>query len=203
MRGIAAPRPLRRLRLRVAAITAMGLLAAACTSGGSPSAEGSGGSPSAGASSGSTSAVAFSVCMRSHGVPNFPDPDSNGRIPKETLQQLGVSSSQYQAATQACAHLLPGGGSGGRTQAEVQQWWNGMLRFARCMRSHGVSNFPDPTPYPPYPNEPTFEMPASLLPTPHIVSTMHECQRLVPQNYVAGHIDNDNWQTVSRELAGE
>jgi hypothetical protein len=46
-------------------------------------------------------------------------------------------------------------------------------------------------------------MPAGLRPTPQIVSKMHECQRLVPHNYVAGHIDNDSWQDVSREMAGQ
>jgi hypothetical protein len=69
------------------------------------------------------------------------------------------------------------------------------------MRSHGVSNFPDPTPYPPRPNEPTLEMPANLSPTPRLISKMHACQRLVPDNFVGGHIDNDSWQDVSRELA--
>ncbi|HEY7631493.1 MAG TPA: hypothetical protein VH817_12365 [Thermoleophilaceae bacterium] len=170
------------------------LLTAACGGSGS-------GSSSAGRSSSSGSPVGFSRCMRSHGVPHFPDPDSSGGIPKETVRQLGVSDSRYQAAAKTCAHLLPGGDSG-RTQAEVQQWWRGMLSFARCMRSHGVSGWPDPTPYPPYPNEPTFNMPTGLQPTPQIVSKMRECQRLVPDNSVAGHIDNDNWQDVSREMAG-
>jgi hypothetical protein len=141
--------------------------------------------------------------MRSHGVPNFPDPDSSGGIRKETAHQLGVSGSQYQAATQACGHLLPGGGDATRTPAEVQQWWSGMLGFAHCMRSHGVSSWPDPTPYPQRPNEPTFEIPASLQPTTQIVSKMRECQRLVPHNYVAGHIDTDSWQDVSRAMAGQ
>jgi hypothetical protein len=141
--------------------------------------------------------------MRSHGVPSFPDPDSSGRIPKETVRQLGISSSQYEAATQACGHLLPGGGNGGRTPAEVQRWWSGMLSFSRCMRSQGVSNWPDPTPYPQHPDEPTFEMPAGLQPSPRIVSKMRACQRRVPRNYVAGHIDTDSWQDVSREMAGQ
>jgi hypothetical protein len=188
-----------RTAAAIIAAAALVLLMAAC-GGGSPS---STGGSSNGAATTSTSAVGFSRCMRSHGVPNFPDPVGSGGIAKETVQQLGVSSSQYQAATQACGHLLPGGGNSGRTQAEVQQWWSGMLSFARCMRSHEVSDWPDPTPYPPYPNEPTFNMPASVHPTPQIVSKMHECQRLVPRNYVAGHIDNNSWQDVSREMAGQ
>jgi len=58
-------------------------------------------------------------------------------------------------------------------------------------------------PVPAVPNEPTFNMPASVHPTPQIVSKMDECQRLVPHNYVAGHIDNTSWQDVSREMAGQ
>jgi hypothetical protein len=182
--------------LAVGALVAVASLLAGC--GGSPSAR-PGGSPSPEGSTSSPSAVAYSACMRSHVVPEFPDPDSSGGIPKESAQQLGVCVSQLQVASRACAHLAPGG-SGGRTQAEEQQWWNGMLEFARCMRSHGVSDWPDPTPYPPYPNDPTFEMPARLQPTAQVISKMHECVRLVPQNEVAGHIDTDSWQGVSREL---
>src|SRR6266567_3514875 len=112
VKGPVAANPLRRHGLHVTpGIAAVVLvLLAACTGSGSPT--GSGGSPQAEGSSSSPSAVAFSACVRSHGVPNFPDPDSSGGIPKETSQQLGVSSSQYQAAAQACGHLLPGGNSG-------------------------------------------------------------------------------------------
>jgi hypothetical protein len=88
-------------------------------------------------------ALAYSRCMRSHGVPNFPDPGSNGAFPKVTPQQLGVSSSQFQAAQNHCRYLLPNGGSGA-SQTQVQQLMSGMLKFAQCMRSHGVSNWPDP-----------------------------------------------------------
>jgi hypothetical protein len=49
--------------------------------------------------------------MRSHGVPSYPDPDSSGQLAKTNAQLLGVSATQYQAAQQACRHLLPAGGS--------------------------------------------------------------------------------------------
>jgi hypothetical protein len=81
--------------------------------------------------------------MRSSGVPNYPDPSSGGELVKESLQQLGVSSSRFQAAQSACAHLLPNGGSG-PTAARKQQVRAQALRFAQCMRAHGVTNFPDP-----------------------------------------------------------
>ena len=146
------PRPGRTAAVIIA--TAAVALLAACS--GSPSLAGSGGSPAAGGSAGSASAVAYSACMRSHGVPNYPDPDSSGQLPKADAQFLGVSTSHYQVAQQACQHLLPTGGSLQQQEhqcmqnsdcppALVQQMMTGDLRLARCMRSHGVPNFPDPT----------------------------------------------------------
>jgi hypothetical protein len=88
-------------------------------------------------------ALAFSRCMRSHGLPSFPDPSSSGTIPKVTLEQLGVSSSRFQVAQSACRNLLPNGGSG-PTPAQLQQDRAQALRFSACMRTHGVPNFPDP-----------------------------------------------------------
>jgi hypothetical protein len=94
--------------------------------------------------------------MRSHGVPNFPDPDSSGQLPKADPQQLGVSTSQLQAAQTACQPLLPStGGSAQQTQqcmqasycppAVVQRLLNVERQFAQCMRSKGVPHWPDPT----------------------------------------------------------
>jgi hypothetical protein len=131
--------------MAIIANAAVTLLAAACS--GSPSPAGSGGSPNVGGSAISQQALAYSACMRSHGVPNYPDPTSSNKLPsglpKVSLQQLGVSRSQYHAAQGACAHLLPNGGQ--MTQAQSQRDLRAMLRFARCMRSHGVPDWPDPT----------------------------------------------------------
>jgi len=88
-------------------------------------------------------ALALSRCMRAHGVLNFPDPNSSGAFPKISAQQLGVSSTIFQTAQTECRYLLPNGGSG-PSQTQVRQILNGMLKFAQCMRSHGVSNWPDP-----------------------------------------------------------
>jgi hypothetical protein len=88
-------------------------------------------------------ALAFSRCMRSNGVADYPDPGSSGAPPKKTPQQLGVSSSQFQAAQRACQHLLPNGGNG-PTPAALQQMRTEALEFSRCMRTHGVTTFPDP-----------------------------------------------------------
>jgi hypothetical protein len=139
----------------IIATVGLALLTAACS--GSPSSAGSGGSPNAGGAANSPSAVAYSACMRSHGVPDFPDPGSGGAIPKADAQQLGVSSSQFSEAQQACQHLIPATGgsledqarqcmvSGICPQALVQQMLTAQRQFARCMRYHGEPNFPDPT----------------------------------------------------------
>jgi len=87
-------------------------------------------------------AVAFSRCMRAHGVPSYPDPSSGGQLPKRTPEQLRVSDSEFQAARGACIHLVPNGGQ--PTAAQIQQYRSVMLRYARCIRAHGVPNMPDP-----------------------------------------------------------
>jgi hypothetical protein len=103
------------------------------------------------------SAVAYSACLRSHGVPNYPDPGSDGNVPKGNAQAFGVSNSQYQAAERACRHLLPNSDTsftasltqclmtGDCPPALVQRALSEGLRFAQCMRHHGVPNWPDPT----------------------------------------------------------
>jgi hypothetical protein len=93
--------------------------------------------------------------MRSHGISKFPDPAGSGELPKVSLPQLGVSSSLFQSATTACQGLRPAGGSptqeadclmlGSCPAAEVEQIRTAELKYAHCVRSHGVPNWPDPT----------------------------------------------------------
>src|SRR5665213_1726280 len=85
--------------------------------------------------------------MRSDGVSRFPDPPAIGaQIAKPTMQQLGVSDSQFQRAVSACKHLLANGSSGQQDAAkQTRTKVADALSFAKCMRSHGVIRFPDPT----------------------------------------------------------
>jgi hypothetical protein len=138
------------------AMAALALLAGACSGGPSASAPNGAGAASASTAGGATSQlVTYSQCMRSHGVPSYPDP-VNGGLPKGTAQQFGVSNPVLSAAQSACQHLLPTAESfqqqvqqcmlgGNCPQALVQQILTAGLKFARCMRAHGVSNWPDPT----------------------------------------------------------
>jgi len=140
----AQPRPARAAAALIAALI-LALLGAACS--GSPSAAGSGGSSNAGRPANSQIGIDYARCMRAHGVPRYPDPGSGNELasglPKVSPQQLEVSSSQYQAARNDCAHLLPNGGQ--MTQGQSQRDLNAMLRYARCMRSRGLPNWPDPS----------------------------------------------------------
>lgn len=158
------------------------LLAAAC--GGSPGShvaqpgptttEGS--TPSAAAAQ--NGVLAFSQCMRSHGVPDFPDPNSSGVLPKSQIARLAASSPQFPAAHRACGHLLPNGGQ--PTQAQAQQAWSDMRKFARCMRLHGIPNWPDPAPTSPQDSRPFFHLPNSMDPSaPQLVSKIRACQHVM------------------------
>ena len=76
------------------------------TGGGAPSS----GSTAAGAGS---PGVAFAACMRSHGVPNFPDPSPGGGLLFRVTAAINRSSPAFRAAQAKCRKLLPGGGPPG------------------------------------------------------------------------------------------
>jgi hypothetical protein len=53
------------------------------------------------------------ACIRSHGVPNFPDPTFSGGGVHIEHQNLNESSPAFKAAVHACESLIPGGVHGG------------------------------------------------------------------------------------------
>lgn len=117
-----------------AGLAATALLAAAC---------GGGSTPISATQTAYRQALAFSQCMRAHGVPGYPDPLPNGNIlilPQDHLAQGSPSSG---AAVKACQHLVP---KGGKPMAAVQQHQatDQELRFTACMRAHGLPGLADP-----------------------------------------------------------
>lgn len=88
-------------------------------------------------------ALAFSRCMRSHGVPNFPDPDSQGNYPPQSSASAQAKHASL-SAQDACKHLLARGGSAGTPQ-DRRDKFAFALQVAGCLRAHGYPNFPDPT----------------------------------------------------------
>jgi hypothetical protein len=121
------------VRGRVFATLAVGLtlLAASCGRGG--------GSPSASRPSVHQKLVAFAHCMRSHGVPNWPDPLPQGGFPRSGP---GNSGPLAHSAMNTCQHLLPPKpvtNAAERARELAQE-----LKAAQCMRTHGFPDFPDP-----------------------------------------------------------
>src|SRR5579871_4267652 len=111
----------------------------------SPSTRSSSNPASSHSSGGAHDALGFAECIRSHGVPNFPDPGADGSFPgDQALGNLGIdpNSPTYTAAEKTCQPLLPAGSL--PSSHQIQQAEQAVLTFARCVRSHGVPNFPDP-----------------------------------------------------------
>ena len=166
-------------------VATMALLAAAC---GHPASGGTGEASKRGttdSSKRSPSALAFSRCMRSHGLRGFPDPVTSGVVPKVSVQELGVGASRFQAVLKDCQDLLPVGSDDIFPAGEVQELLPGMLRFSQCIRSHGVPDWPDPT----RDQEGRPEFPLSSIPgtsrsywhSVRMAGTMAGCQHLLPR----------------------
>lgn len=152
---------------RATAIAAVALTAAGC-----------GGSPAAHVLQ-QSGPLAFSRCIRSHGVAGFPDPNSSGVWPKSRVE-LVAGSPTFEAATRACGHLLPDGGPGvAPSPAVVRQIQTDMAKFARCMRSGGVRDWPDATLDR---GRDVFDPQAVGIDTsaPRITSAVHACEHVFP-----------------------
>jgi hypothetical protein len=105
-----------------------------------------GGSSTTGATTTPNRLVAYSECMRSHGVPTFPDPNSRGEVPKNRVVAAIVGNPHAPAAQKACRHLIPEGGLGPpETATSTRTRLADALSFAKCVRAHGFPSFPDPT----------------------------------------------------------
>ena len=94
--------------------------------------------------------LAYSRCMRSHGVPSFPDPTQIGGGIQIAGSAPGIDpqSPLFKSAERSCKHVLPNGGQP-PTHAEQQQALTRMLHSSQCMRAHRIAGFPDPTLSPP------------------------------------------------------
>jgi hypothetical protein len=123
-------------------VAAVALLAVGC---------GSSGSHSKGLQNFATAAYKYAACMRNHGV-NMPDPVVINNATQHMIHQeipAGMEHSpQFATAKKACRGILPAPGPNNHVgESPAQQRFREMhlLAFARCMRAHGVTSFPDPT----------------------------------------------------------
>jgi hypothetical protein len=129
----------RRAASLVGSLFAIGLLISGCGGGSTSS-----GAQNPGVANIGRQSLAFAACMRSRGVSGYPDPQVTGsgdgvqvRISPGTANP---DSPAFRAADRACHHLLPGLWSTSTSSGQDQEQ---DLKFADCMRSHGVADFPD------------------------------------------------------------
>jgi hypothetical protein len=116
----------------------------------------------------------FVRCARANGMPNLPDLrlDSNGQvsIPPGTPEP----PKSVERACRSIWERLPASASGEqeRPPADMQA----LLRYARCMREHGMADFPDPQ------ADGRFPLPQSLRggKTPSFLRANQACRQLNP-----------------------
>jgi hypothetical protein len=99
-----------------------------------------GSTPSTSTSSGKGDPVAFAQCMRTNGVPNFPDPQTGRSVlPKG----LDPNSPAFKAASDKCKQFL--GADQGSAPPTGDTWaMSDKLKYSQCMRANGLPTFPDP-----------------------------------------------------------
>ena len=91
-------------------------------------------------------ALAYAQCMRSHGITNFPDPTVLDNAHEKSVgfsmpAGFDTGSTQFKSAAKACQKKT---GFGHPSPAMLQALMANGLKFAECMRSHGITNYPDP-----------------------------------------------------------
>lgn len=168
-------RDIRLVGVAAAAISAA-VLVAGCASGPAGPGVASAAASATGSAASSTGGdysqeVAYAACIRSHGEPNFPDPNPNGGF----NISINANDPRLLAAERACFRYAPGGGQGqtaGRnfTPSQVAQ----LLKYAQCMRGHGILNFPDPT------SKGLGSLSGIDLNSPQFAAASQACQHLMP-----------------------
>ncbi|MGA8461386.1 MAG: hypothetical protein WB800_38735 [Streptosporangiaceae bacterium] len=120
--------PGKAMMLAAAALAAV--VVAAC-SGGSSNSVTSAGNPNKGA-------LAYARCMRAHGISDFPDPNAQGGF--SAPNGLNPKAPQYATANNACKSLVGSATPPPYNPTVVAK----LLKYANCMRAHGLSWLPDP-----------------------------------------------------------
>jgi hypothetical protein len=83
--------------------------------------------------------VAYSACMRAHGIRDFPDPSSQGNLVIAPNDNINPASPQYERAQKACRRLSPeGSGGNGMTPAEHAIALAALTRYVDCIRRHAI-----------------------------------------------------------------
>ena len=177
----------------LAALATVALIGAGCSNGsaengntgtGTASSSGTTSTASSTSSTGTTSsgankkltardkAVKFAECIRAHGVSDFPDPNAKNQFE----YGVSVTPAVWKKATTACKDLQPPGTLSAKRTTKQQ---SAALRFAQCIRDHGVKDFPDPVNGEPLVN--TYKIPSSNRPGGMTIlnAAMHKCRNVL------------------------
>jgi hypothetical protein len=113
-------------------------------------------------------------CVRAHGLPDFPDPHvgSDG-VPRFPDSAPRVPVATQQACRTIAAQIPPQYTS---TTAVSPADYERLLRLARCIRAHGIADWPDPNALGEFPIDPRIEHGGKAL----FVPAVRECARLNP-----------------------
>ena len=99
---------------------------------------------------GDASLLEVAECMRTNGVPDFPDPvvsaDGTASFDFQAMTETGVDPQDpaFEQAIEECGELLDGTTLGGGPFADDPDAQDRLLEFAQCMRDNGVPDFEDP-----------------------------------------------------------
>jgi hypothetical protein len=88
--------------------------------------------------------LAHARCMRDHGV-DVPDPQFDGGRVMQRGPDENASPQKVREAEEACRKYLDEIEPPELSEEEEQEFKEAALAHARCMREHGIENFPDPT----------------------------------------------------------
>ncbi len=113
-------------------------------------------------------------CVRAHGLPAFPDPQvgSDG-VPRFPDSAPRVPVATQQACRAIAARIPPQYTS---TTAVSNVDYQKLLQLARCIRTHGIADWPDPNALGEFPINTRIEQGGKRL----FVPAVHACARLNP-----------------------
>ena len=85
--------------------------------------------------------LAYSQCMRSHGFPNFPDPNSQGQV---NVSGVDPNSAPFKAASGRARNSSLERRASLPLRRSSKRCLPTRSKFAQCMRAHGITDYPDP-----------------------------------------------------------
>jgi len=124
----------------------------------------------------------LSRCVRAHGMPSFPDPEVGADgVPRFPDSAPRVPPATQQACSTVAAQIPPDYTS---TVAVSSSDLEKLLQLARCIRTHGVPDWPDPNPLGEFPINIRIQNGGKRL----FVPALHACARLNPNPTGGVHV---------------